>query len=202
MKDQYIEKMECYAKENGIPIMEKEGIDFLCTFIKEHQCKRILEIGAAIGYSAIRMALCGEDIEVVSVERDDERYEKAIANIQAMGLENRIHIHHGDALEWEVEGMFDLLFIDAAKAQYTKFFERYESHLCENGYVISDNLQFHGFVEHPETIRSRHLRQMVRKIKNYIQYLEARQDYDTQFLQLGDGVAISQKKPQNNEVPS
>lgn len=194
MSQVYIQQMEAEAKENGIPIMEQEGINFLCHFIEEHKCKRILEIGAAIGYSAIRMAQLSDDIEVVTIERDDERYDAAVRNIQAMGLEERITIYHADALECVIEGTFDLLFIDAAKAQYIKFFERYEKCLCVNGFVVSDNLNFHGFVEHPEVIRSRHLRQMVRKIRNYITYLQERTDYNTKFLELGDGVAVSQKK--------
>lgn len=196
MSEAYIQQMEAYAKEYGVPIMEQEGIHFLCEFIKKHQCKRILEIGSAIGYSAIRMAMCDEDIKVVSIERDEPRYLQAIQNINAMNLSERICIHHEDALTCNIMGSYDLLFIDAAKAQYIKFFERYEPLLVEGGYVISDNLNFHGFVEHPEIIRSRHLRQMVRKIKNYITYLEEREDYETVFYQVGDGVAISRKKEQ------
>lgn len=190
----HIEEMEVYAKEHGVPIMEPEGITFLCEFIQAHSIKRILEIGSAIGYSAIRMALLDEDIEVVTIERDDERYTIAVENIQKQNLQGRITILHEDALTAMVNGQFDLIFIDAAKAQYTKFFERYEAQLNPKGYVISDNLKFHGFVEHPEIIRSRHLRQMVRKIKSYIAYLQERSDFETEFIEVGDGVAISQKK--------
>lgn len=192
-----IKEMEAYAKENSVPIMETEGIEFLCSFVHEHKIKRILEIGTAIGYSAIRMALIAEDIEVVSIERDEQRYQIALENIHKAGLSNRIHLYHEDALNCVVEGMFDMIFIDAAKAQYLKFFQRYEPQLHYGGWILSDNLQFHGFVEHPEIIRSRHLRQMVRKIKNYREFLENNSNFDTEFLNIGDGVAISRKKAEN-----
>lgn len=189
-----IEAMEAYAREHGIPIMEAHGIDFMCEFIKEHQIKHVLEIGAAIGYSAIRMAQVDPSIHVTTIERDEPRYLEAVKNIKDMQMEKQITLVFGDALETEFTEKFDMIFIDAAKAQYIKFFERYEHNLREEGYIISDNLSFHGYVEHPENIHSRQLRQLVKKIANYIDYLKERTDFETQFLELGDGVAISKKK--------
>lgn len=189
-----IEEIEVYAKEYDVPIMEAHGIDFMCDFIKKHQIKRILEIGAAIGYSAIRMAQTDKDIHVTTIERDEERYHEAVKNIQDMGMEKQITLLFADALEASIEGSFDMIFIDAAKAQYIKFFERYENQLKQGGYILSDNLKFHGYVEHPELIRSRQLRQLVKKIGKYIVYLKERSDFTTEFLDLGDGIAISQKK--------
>lgn len=188
-----IEEMEAYAKEHNVPIMQKEGIDFMCSFIEEHHCTSILEIGSAIGYSAIRMAMLNPNIKVVTIERDDERYEKAVENIAKAGLDNQITLLHGDALETELSGCFDLLFIDAAKAQYTRFFERYEGLLKQGGYVITDNLKFHGLVEHNELATSRNLRQLVKKIGKFVEYLKAREDYETEFYDFGDGVGISRK---------
>lgn len=189
-----IEEMEAYAKEHQVPIMQKEGIDFMCHFLQEHQLTRILEIGSAIGYSAIRMALLDTNIHVTTIERDEERYQKAVDYIQRSGLEKQITLIFGDALETEIQGEYDMLFIDAAKAQYTKFFERYEPLLLEGGYVITDNLHFHGLVEHPEIIKSRNLRSLVRKISSFVDYLKQRDDYDTTFYDFGDGVGISRKK--------
>lgn len=189
-----IKAMEDYAKAHDVPIMETQGIQFLCSFIQEHNVKNILEIGSAIGYSSIRMAMVDESIRVTTIERDDDRYFEAVKNIKEMGLQDRITITHGDALETSIEGFYDMIFIDAAKAQYIRFFERYEQNLAPSGYMISDNLQFHGFVDHPELIQSRNLRQLIRKIKNYIDYLQERDDFDTQFYEIGDGVAISKRK--------
>ena len=189
-----IKEMEVYAKAHDIPIMETHGIAFMCEFIRTHKIKRILEIGSAIGYSAICMAMLDDEIQITTIERDIERYTMAVSNIEEMNLQSRIQIVHGDALETIVEGEFDMLFIDAAKAQYIRFFERYEENLRKGGYIISDNLKFHGYVDHPEMITSRNLRQLIRKIKNYIEYLQNRTDFDTTFIQIGDGVAISEKK--------
>ncbi|MCR0265927.1 O-methyltransferase [[Clostridium] innocuum] len=189
-----IEEMEAYAKAYDVPIMQKEGIDFMCAFLNEHKLTRILEIGSAIGYSAIRMAMLQPDIHVTTIERDEQRYARAVEFVERSGLQEQITLLYGDALETNVEGSYDMLFIDAAKAQYTRFFERYEPLLIQGGYVITDNLKFHGLVEHPETITSRNLRSLVRKIGNFVEYLKQREDYDTQFYDFGDGVGISRKK--------
>ena len=88
--DDVIKEMEKYAEEKGIPIMQKRGINFLCKFIEKNNIKSILEIGTAIGYSAINMALTSDDITVVSIERDQDRYIEAIKNIKKCKLEKRI----------------------------------------------------------------------------------------------------------------
>lgn len=189
-----IKEMEKYAQINDVPIMQQEGIEFMCDFIKKNDIKNILEIGSAIGYSAIRMAYLDKNIKIVTVERDDARYQKAVENIKKAKMENQITIMHGDALETIIDGKFDMLFIDAAKAQYIKFFERYENNLVKNGYVITDNLKFHGFVEHRELVTSRNLRQLVTKIGKFVDYLKNREDFETKFFDFGDGVGISRKK--------
>lgn len=189
-----IEEMEAYAQKENVPIMQPEGIEFICKFIREHHCKNILEIGSAIGYSAIRMALIAEDITITTIERDEERYQIAKRNIDDFHLTKRIHIQLADALTFETDDEYDFIFIDAAKAQYIKFFERYEKNLCDDGFIISDNLDFHGYVDHPEAITSRNLRQLVRKIKSYINYLQTNVAFETTFIKLGDGIAISRKK--------
>ena len=175
-----IEEMEKYAVEYDIPIMQKEGLAFFQRLIIENHIKSILEIGSAIGYSAIQLARLDPDIHIVTIERDDERYMKAVENIERSGLKK-----------------FDCIFIDAAKAQYIRFFEKYEKLLNDDGVIVSDNLSFHGYVEHPEREMSRNLRGLVRKIKNYIVYLENNENYDTSFINEGDGLAISRKKKTN-----
>lgn len=189
-----IKEMEAYAKEYDIPIMQEEGIAFMCDFIEEHDIKHILEIGSAIGYSAIRMALLNDNMYVTTIERDETRFKKAQEFVARSGLKTRVNLIYGDALEIEVQGEYDMLFIDAAKAQYIKFFEHYEPYLKKRGFIITDNLKFHGFVEHKELVTSRNLRQLVAKIQRFVDYLKTREDYDTKFLDFGDGIGISQKK--------
>lgn len=193
MKQEILNEMEAYALKHDVPIMQKEGIEFMRTFISEHNIKKILEIGSAIGYSAIQMALVDEDITITTIERDHNRYELAKYYVNQLNLNDRITLIEADALQAIVSGEYDMLFIDAAKAQYIKFFERYEPYLKKGGYIISDNLSFHGFVEHPELIQSRDLRQLIRKIKWFIDYLKTRDDYETVFLKQGDGIGISKK---------
>lgn len=192
-----IRELEEYARNHDIPIMQKEGIEFFRNLVQENQIKSILEIGSAIGYSAIQLARICPEIKIVTIERDDDRYRQAICNVQKSGLGNQITLIHGDALETEVEGKFDCIFIDAAKAQYIKFFEKYEKNLKNEGLIISDNLSFHGFVDHPEKKMSRNLRQLVRKIKTYIEYLKDNPNYETIFIDEGDGLAISRKRKQD-----
>lgn len=189
-----IEEMEAYALQQDVPIMQPEGIRFLCSFIQEHHISSILEIGSAIGYSALRMAMLDPQIKVTTIERDEVRYHKAKEYIEKSTCASQIELHLGDALQADLAGSYDMIFIDAAKAQYIKFFERYEPYLVPGGFIISDNLKFHGFVEHPETATSRNLRQLVGKIKRFVDYLKNRTDYDTHFLEQGDGIGISQKR--------
>ena len=189
-----IEQIEEYAKINNIPIMQKDGIEFLCNYIKENNVKNILEIGTAIGYSAIKMCLVDSNIHVTTVERDIERYNIAIKNINEFNLNERINVILSDALEVELNDKYDLIFIDAAKSQYIKFFEKFENNLNIGGTIVSDNLSFHGLVEDPTKTNNRNTKQLVGKIRRYIDYLNNNEKYNTTFYKLGDGVAISIKR--------
>ena len=112
-----ITNLEIYAKENNVPIIQKEGLNFLIEYIKQNNVKTILEIGTAIGYSSINMALVSDDIQITTIERNEKMYKQAIENIKDFNLENRINVIYGDALDTVVQGKYDLIFIDAAKAQ-------------------------------------------------------------------------------------
>ena len=189
-----IEDLEEYASKNRIPIMQKDGINFLTDYIKNNNIKNILEIGTAIGYSAIKMALVRDDIKVTTIERDKDRYDLAIKNISEFNLKDRITVILEDALDVDITGVYDLVFIDAAKSQYIKFFEKFDKNLCKGGVVVSDNLSFHGMVEDDSKINNRNTRQLVQKIRKYIEYLKNNEKYETTFYKLGDGVAVSIKK--------
>lgn len=183
-----------YAMQNEVPIMQDEGSDFICDYIKNHGVKSVLEIGTAIGYSAIRFAGLSEDIRVTTIELDDERYKAAVKNVSEKGLSERITLIHGDALTAEIEGSFDLIFIDAAKAQYTKFFEKYKENLNENGVIISDNLSFHGMVEDLSLTHNYSTKKLVKKIRKYIDFLKANEEFETEFFKKGDGISVSRKR--------
>ncbi|MBQ3306751.1 MAG: O-methyltransferase [Bacilli bacterium] len=195
MQNDLIAQMRNYAEEYNVPIMVDEGINFVRNYIARNDVKSILEIGTAIGYSAILMAMVRPDIQITTIERDEKRYLEAIKNIKKANMQDRIHLIYKDALEVELEEQYDLLFIDAAKAQNIKFFERFEKNLRPFGTVITDNMSFHGLVnQDEEQIESRNVRQLVRKVKDYKAFLEQNQAFRTEFLEIGDGIAVSIKK--------
>ena len=188
-----IKEMEAYAAENHVPIMQQEGIEFFQKLVEKEEIRSILELGTAIGYSAIQLARLHPDIHVVTIERDEERYQLAVENVKRSGLEKQITCIFDDIMNVELSDSFDCIFIDAAKAQYIRFFERFEANLKPGGVIVSDNLKFHGLVGAP-LIKSRNLRSLVRKIQGYIDYLKMRDDYETVFYECGDGVAVSRKR--------
>lgn len=191
-----IKEMKEYAKEFGVPIMHEEGIDFLTTFVIKHQITNVLEIGTAIGFSAISMALANPKLKITTIERDEERYLEAVKNIKKFNLEERITLLFNDAANVKLDEDFDLIFIDAAKGQNKAFFEQFEKRLTPNGFIITDNMKFHGYVDKDESeIKNRNLRGLVRKIKDYRKFLEEHENYQTRFYDdLGDGVAVSSRK--------
>lgn len=192
-KENLIREMRTYAEEKNVPIMQRDGINFLVEQIIKKDVKSILEIGTAIGYSTIIMAFIRDNIKITSVERDEKRYLKAVKNVKKAHLEDRINLIFNDALEVNIKDKYDLIFIDAAKAQNIKFFEKFKDNLNEKGLIITDNMNFHGLTEKEEEIKSRNLRALVRKIKNYRKYLEENTEFKTEFLNIGDGIAISKR---------
>ena len=186
-----IKEMKEYAEDNNVPIITDEGIDYIRNYIKENNIKRILEVGAAIGYSSILMALTDEEITITTIERDEKRYLEAVKNIKKFHLEERITLLYKDAFDVELSEEFDLVFIDAAKAQNTRFFEKFSKNLAKQGTIITDNMNFHGLVEDESKIESRNLRALIRKVKAYHEFLENNEDYKTTFLNIGDGLAVS-----------
>ena len=189
---QDIKELKKYAKENNVPIMMDEGINFLTTFVIKHQIKNVLEVGTAIGYSAIMMTLANPNLKVTSIERDRERYLEAVKNVKKFKLEDRITLIFNDAAEVELKDKYDLIFIDAAKGKNMAFFKKFSRNLSKDGFIITDNISFHGYVNKDESeIKTRNLRGLVRKIKDYIKFLKENEDFKTVFYETGDGIAVS-----------
>lgn len=181
------------AKERKIPIMQDEGMEFFLSYVKEHHLKNILEIGTAVGYSAIRLSQVSKDIHITTLERDKKRYEEALRNFRDCEVEGQVTAILGDALELEISGTYDCIFIDAAKSQYIKFFEKYKHLLAPNGVILSDNLSFHGMVEDPSKTNNRNTKQLVKKIREYIEFLKNNEEFETVFYSVGDGISISKR---------
>ena len=190
--------MEHYAEANNVPIIELDSIKFIMKYIKMNNVKSVLEIGTAIGYSAILMANATSEVEITTIERDEKRYREAVKNVNACGLDKRIDIVYNDALEVNLAGhSYDLIFIDAAKGGYIKYFEKFCNYLNPGGVIITDNLKFHGLVNNKGTIKSKNLRGIVDKIEKYIEFLNQNKDYITKFYDIGDGLSVSFKR--NND---
>lgn len=189
------DEMKEYAMDHAVPVMMDEGQEFLISKIKEHKCKSFLEIGTAIAKTSIMVASLDKDMRVVTIERNPDMIEQAKINIDKADCSNQIYLIEGDALEVEnPQGPFDCIFIDAAKAQYIRFFEKYCPLLSDNGIIITDNMEFHGLVKHPENTKNRNTRQLVLKIQKYHDYLEQLADYQTEFYSIGDGIALTRRK--------
>ena len=192
MKELILE-MEDYAQEKNVPIIEKKSIAFIMKYIKDNNVKSILEIGSAIGYSAILMANASEDVTITTIEKDEERYMECLKNVKKCGLDKKINVVFQDALDVNLSEdlKYDMIFIDAAKGQYTKFFEKYKYFLKDNGSIITDNLKFHGYVGKSYKIESKNLKSLVQKIENYIDFLKDNEEFDTKFYDIGDGLSVS-----------
>ena len=188
-----IENIEKYAHDNNVPIMLPDGIEYLCRIIKENNIKSILEIGTAIGYSAIKMALVNSNIKITTIERDKERYELAISNIKSFSLDDRIKVIHSDALDVEIDGYFDLIFIDASKGHSIDFFEKFKKNLAPNGIIVTDNLSFHGLVEDESLAITKNQKGLVKRIKNFIEFLDNNEEFTTTYIDIGDKISISKK---------
>lgn len=191
-------QMERYAEANNIPIIEIDSIKFIMKYIKLNDVKSVLEIGTAIGYSAILMANATPDVEITTIEKDEKRYKEAVKNVNSCELDKRIEVVYNDALEVNLAGhSYDLIFIDAAKGGYIKYFEKFCNYLNPGGVIITDNINFHGLVKNKSSIKSKNIQGIVDKIEKYKAFLDSNPDYITKYYDIGDGLSVSFKK--NNE---
>ena len=192
MKENIME-MEKYASENNVPIIEKDSIAFIMKYIKKNNIKSVLEIGSAIGYSTILMASSNQDTIVTTIERDETRYMECLKNVKKCGMEKKINVVYQDALELNLSEdlRYDLIFIDAAKGQYIKFFEKYKNFLNPNGTIITDSINFHGYVGQSSKLDKGNLKSLVEKIEKYIEFLKTNPEFDTKFYDIGDGLSVS-----------
>lgn len=191
-------EMEKYAKENHVPIMQLAGMESLIHLLSLQNPKTLLELGTAIGYSSMRIATKLTSANIVTIERDVDKANLAKNYIERGKLQNRIEVIIGDALEISneifKEQKFDAIFIDAAKGQYKKFFEKYAPLLNDRGVIYCDNLLLNGLSELPMSEVPRRKRTMVRNQHHFTQWLMNHPDYDTAFLPVGDGMLVSIKR--------
>lgn len=197
-KNPFIIEIERYAEKNHIPIMDRHTIESFLGLLKLQNPHYILEIGSAIGYSAIRMAQALPDAKITTIEREHERYHKAVGFIAQSEFKERIRVIEADALESEadvvLDTIYDALFIDAAKGQYKRFFKKYAPVVKSGGFIYCDNMFMRGLVVQDLSEINRRKRTMVRNLKAFTKWVMANPDYESTLLPIGDGVLIAKKK--------
>ena len=187
-------EMEAFAKEYDVPISQPETMKLLEVLIRIGNIQSVLEIGCAIGYSAIGMVDAGcKKVDTVEISPDAARVAKE--NFQKAGYTDSITLHFGDAKEVlpTLEGQYDMIFMDAAKAQYGNFFPHCMRLLKPGGLLISDNVLYKGMTATDELLQRRKIT-IVKRLRNYLEMLSNHPDLETSVLPVGDGVALSYKK--------
>jgi predicted O-methyltransferase YrrM len=189
-----LKDMEVFARENNVPIVQPEVAKFLSFIIKSNNAEKILEIGTAIGYSAILMHNAAGSCRILTIERNPDMYERAEENIKMAKMDSDIKILKGEADEilGKIDESFDLIFLDAAKGQYLQFFPECDRLLKKGGIIFADNVLFRGMVTNRKLLIRRKIT-IVKRLKKYIDFMMKNKNYETSVLPLGDGVSVSVK---------
>lgn len=180
-----------FAKDNHVPIIQDGGLDFLLKTIKKINAKDILELGSAIGYSAISMARLSDDIHIDTIEREEKMYEEALKNIKDAALDNQITLNFMDIRDYVPSKKYDLIFVDAAKGQYYNYLNQFIDYLKEDGVMFFDNMVFHGLTKDPDAIKNRNTRSLVKKINKFKELVKEDSRFDIILYEdIGDGILI------------
>ena len=195
MNKQEIENIKQKALEEHIPIIMDDTLDVIAKYLKEIEPKRILEIGTAVGYSAICFSeFLEKDGKIDTIEREKERVNEAKENIKKAGVEEKIHIYEGDAVEIlpTLNEKYDVVFIDAAKGKYPFFLKEALRMIEPNGIIFADNILYKGYVM--SDYNKHKQRTAVRNLREYIKEVSENPELETEILEVGDGLAISRIK--------
>ncbi len=190
---EYLEQLKQISIENHIPIIKDDGCDFLIEFCKTHQPKTILEIGTAVGYSGSFM-LNNCNANLITIEKDEKVFNIAKKTFNSLNLQNRVVQILGDAKEVikTLTNKFDLIFLDGPKGQYIFYYETLKNLLNKGGYIIADNVYFHGLVNGPEFVKHK-LRTMVVNLRKFLDLIKNDKDVEAKVLDIGDGIAVIKK---------
>ncbi len=194
MNKEELAKIKQKALEEKIPIIMDDTLGVITKILIDKKPRRILEIGAAVGYSAMCFSeYLSEDGRIDTIERDKIRAAECRKNLKKVGVEEKIQLYEGDAVEIlpTLNEKYDVVFIDAAKGKYPFFLEQALRMLNDNGIILADNILYKGYVmsnynKHKQRTAVTHLRQ-------YIKETTENEELETQILEVGDGLAISRK---------
>jgi predicted O-methyltransferase YrrM len=189
-----LDQIKAQALIDDIPIMSDDILDVIAQLIQDNHITTILEFGTATGYSSLSLADRCDWISIDTLEKDMIRYQVALINKQRLN-DQQVTMIHADAKTWPIEHFYDLVIIDAAKAQNQFLFERVLPFVKERGIVVVDNMSFHGHVATiPQGKTKRNLRQMVTKIVRFYEFIQEQPYLSSRLLDVGDGLLIIQRK--------
>ena len=191
-----VETIEKEAREAGVPIIRKEVENFIKVLLKMNSPKKILEIGAAVGYSAIFMAEnMTKNCHITTIELDAKRAEIARKNIKRAGKEEYITLLEGDAIKIlpELEGEFDYIFLDASKGQYKVFWESILNLCRPGGLIVTDNVLQEGTIVESRYMIEQRDRTIHARMRDFLYELTHCEEFTTSIIPLGDGLALSVK---------
>lgn len=198
--EKLFKKMEEYGHANHVPIINENGLKVLLDTVRKYKPKRVLEIGTAIGYSALQIAAnAAEGVEITTLELSEERARLARSFMEESPYNSQITILTGDAgkLLEEISGSYDFVFIDAAKGQYPDYFRKIQPYLADDAVIAADNVLFRGYVRGGvET--PRRFRTIVKRLREYLSMVENNPEYTTSIYDNGDGLAVSVRRKDSN----
>ena len=195
MNKEELEKIKQKALEEHIPIIMDDTLEVIAKYLKEIKPSKILEIGTAVGYSAMCFSeYLTEGGKIDTIERDEERIKEAKINIKNVGVEEKINIYEGDAVEIlpTLNDKYDVVFIDAAKGKYPFFLKEALRMINDHGIIFADNILYKGYVL--SDYNKHKQRTAVRNLREYIKETSENPNLETEILEVGDGLAISKIK--------
>ena len=197
MNKEELEKIKRKALEDHIPIIMDDTLEVIEKELKQNPPKKILEIGAAVGYSAMCFSeFLVEGGRIDTIERDEERIAEAKENFKKVGVQDKIKLYEGDAVEIlpTLDDKYDMVFIDAAKGKYPFFLKESLRMINEKGIIFADNILYKGYVM--SDYNKHKQRTAVRNLREYIKEVSENPNLETEILEVGDGLAISKRKEQ------
>jgi predicted O-methyltransferase YrrM len=187
-----LEELEQYALENHVPISRFDAVNFLKDLVIKSNYQSILEIGTAIAYTTINLALLSPSIQIVTIEKDEEMYSVAKMNIEDFNLTNQIEIIHDDALKVNLNSSFDLIYIDASKSKNIEFVEKFSPLLTKNGLIVVDNMLLLDVIKNAKPKKAE---KYLAKIAKFKEYLENNPNLSVEYRDdIGDGYALIKVK--------
>ena len=192
---EYLKEIEKYGRDNKIPILLDESLELIENLLSQIKPRRILEIGTAIGFSAISFSkFLSADGRIDTIEIESLRVEQALENISKVGVEDKIRVIEGDALDIlpYLQEVYDVVFIDAAKGKYNEFFEQAMRLTKKGSFIIADNVLYKGYVM--SDYNKHKQRTAVTKLRAFIDMVLNHPDLDAKLVEIGDGLIVANRK--------